>query len=146
MPYVYEVSKCCSGKFDIWSKLVFKSARKSKTSDQGFPRECQTRSKGVPPRASEKQVAKTTRNTFTFSNKLFQNGNSNFKVWSIMRDVFQCFPHLFWDAFLMDFHLVLGSFLSLFCIFPNIVLKCTRCPQGSMVFEALALRTLMMFS
>ena len=39
--------------------LLLKSSKKVTTSDQGCPRGGQNRSEGVPPRGSEKQIAKT---------------------------------------------------------------------------------------
>ena len=138
------------------SILLLKSCKKSTKSDQGCPRGGQNWSKGVPPRGSEKQVAKKTRHSGKGSCNWLQNGSPNCKVGDIVGDMFRYFPASFLGLFFNGFSMVLGVFFaSISCfiwmssgIFLKLAALAKSAPRqhGSMVFEVLTLRFLMVFS
>ena len=81
--------------------LLPRSFNKSSKSNQGCPRGRRHRSKGVPPRDSEKQVANKTRWPGKRSCKWLENGNPNLKVGRIVN-------------LSIDYSIILGSILASF--------------------------------
>ena len=65
VPFVYEVSTCCPGVFDIWSEENHIKA------DPGRPQSVQG---GTPPQRFQKQVGRKTHHVLEGSSKWLQNG------------------------------------------------------------------------
>ena len=91
------------GIFDIWSKFAPYFWQKDKNFEPRWTREGKTRSKGVAPRASEKQVAKQTHRSQNISSNWLQNGSPNLKMHCILVILFDVCPHYFWNNFLRIF-------------------------------------------
>ena len=90
MQFAYKVSKCCSRIFDMWSNFALGIFQKAKKSDKGCPRT-------VPPRGSEKQVAKSNAPPGESAN--LPNRSQHLKVWRIMSSIVRCSSTLFFGCF-----------------------------------------------
>ena len=111
VPFVYEVSKCCPGIFDIWSKTVHGIFQ----SDWGCPRGGQIRSKGCPRRGSENQVAKITLHPRKVPSKRPPNGTPNLNNCILFDYTFYAPPPNFRNRFSIDSPMVPVPTLSSFC-------------------------------
>ena len=138
MPFVYEVSKCCSGIFVIGADLPLKYYKKFRKMDQGCPRGSTSVQGGTP-----KRFRRTGRKNKAFPHDNFKHMASMWKpeIWKF--GVFGVI--LVGECLLIHCSAVLGSsyifFLWLAMNGSNIILKpndlctCTRRPHGSMSFE-----------
>ena len=94
--------------------LLSNSFKKLRNSDQGCPSGCQHRSKGVPPRGSEKMVAKQTRHSRKVSSYLLQNGSQHVNVDVFGMIFFKVFQNHVLDCFLMHCSIISGLTLASF--------------------------------
>jgi hypothetical protein len=136
--------------------LLLKSCKKSTKSDQGCLRGGHNWSKGVPPRGSEKQVGKKTRQSGKQPRKWLQHGTPNCKVGNFGGYIFRYFPASFLRLIFNGFYNGFGSvfwinfmlYLDVFGYFLKLaaLAKSAPRPHGSMVLEVLTLRFLSVFS
>ena len=93
--------------------MFLESFEKSTKSDQGCPRVCQNRSKGVPPevpKTNRKQMSPPEKILMQFASKCDPHFEKNVVLIIIFYDAD---PQCFGDGFLMNCQMVLGSTLRL---------------------------------
>ena len=111
---VYEVSKCCSGVFEIWIKVAPEPIQQVKNIGAGCTKGSQIRSKGCPSDVLKTISQKQTRDPGTFQANGYNMGPQIAMLVIFLLICFNAPPHHFWNLRLMDFPMALRQILTSF--------------------------------
>ena len=103
LSFLYEVSKCCCGIFDIWRKLAFELLQQVKNIWPRVPQGMPTSVRVGTPHNFRKTGRNKTIHALNGSSNWRQNGNQHLKVWNTFGYIFLWFPASFLGGISMDF-------------------------------------------